>query len=116
MKAMEALSRARNEFFLATGHRAFFHRAGREPSLRFVRLLHAATGSDARDGIDVVTIMAGRGYAAVSEQFTHFGTLQFDGGKIDNPTGLLANIKTLTASAASRLRTPALPPSFLVRG
>jgi hypothetical protein len=28
-----------------------------------------------------------RWYAAVAEQFTHFGTLQVDGGKIDNPTG-----------------------------
>jgi len=26
-------------------------------------------------------------YAAISEQFTHFGTLQFEGDKIDNPTG-----------------------------
>jgi hypothetical protein len=26
-------------------------------------------------------------FAAVSEQFTHFGTLQVDGDKIDNPTG-----------------------------
>src|SRR5713101_8292017 len=26
-------------------------------------------------------------YAAVSEQFTHFGTLQFNGDEIDNPTG-----------------------------
>ena len=26
-------------------------------------------------------------YAAVSEQFTHFGTLQFNGEKIDNPAG-----------------------------
>jgi hypothetical protein len=26
-------------------------------------------------------------YAAIGEQFTHFGTLQFDGDKIDNPTG-----------------------------
>jgi hypothetical protein len=26
-------------------------------------------------------------YAAASEQFTHFGTLQFEGQKIDNPTG-----------------------------
>jgi len=73
-----------------------------------LRLLHAATG------IDVVTIMAGRGYAALSEQFTHFGTLQFDGGKIDNPTGLLANTKTSIDSAASQLRTPALLPFFLV--
>jgi hypothetical protein len=28
-----------------------------------------------------------RWYAAVAEQFTDFGTLQFDGDKIDNPTG-----------------------------
>lgn len=28
-----------------------------------------------------------RWYAAVAEQFTHFGTLQVDGDKIDNPTG-----------------------------
>ena len=26
-------------------------------------------------------------YAGVSEQFTHFGTLQFDGGEVPNPTG-----------------------------
>jgi hypothetical protein len=26
-------------------------------------------------------------YAGISEQFTHFGTLQFEGDKIDNPTG-----------------------------
>jgi len=30
-------------------------------------------------------------YAAISEQFTHFGTLQFNGGKIDNPTGQYEN-------------------------
>jgi hypothetical protein len=28
-----------------------------------------------------------RWYAAVAEQFTHFGTLQFEGDEIDNPTG-----------------------------
>ena len=26
-------------------------------------------------------------YAAVAEQFTHFGTVQFDGDEIANPTG-----------------------------
>ena len=30
-------------------------------------------------------------YAAISEQFTHFGTLQFGGDKIDNPTGQYEN-------------------------
>src|SRR3954471_14861229 len=30
---------------------------------------------------------ATRFYAAVSEQFTHFGTLQFDGEEVANPTG-----------------------------
>jgi hypothetical protein len=30
-------------------------------------------------------------YVAISEQFTHFGTLQFDGDKIDNPTGQYLN-------------------------
>jgi hypothetical protein len=30
-------------------------------------------------------------YGAVAEQFTHFGTLQFDGGEIGNPTGQYEN-------------------------
>lgn len=30
-------------------------------------------------------------YGAVDEQFTHFGTLQFDGGEIGNPTGQFEN-------------------------
>jgi hypothetical protein len=30
---------------------------------------------------------AARFYGAIVEQFTHFGTLQFEGDKIDNPTG-----------------------------
>ena len=30
-------------------------------------------------------------YAAVSEQFTHFGTLQLDGDEIDNPAGQYEN-------------------------
>src|SRR2546421_705267 len=30
-------------------------------------------------------------YVAVSEQFTHFGTLQFDGNEIGNPTGQYEN-------------------------
>ena len=30
-------------------------------------------------------------YLAVSEQFTHFGTLQFDGNEIGNPTGQYEN-------------------------
>lgn len=30
---------------------------------------------------------ASRFYAAVAEQFTHFGTLQLDGHEVDNPTG-----------------------------
>jgi hypothetical protein len=28
-----------------------------------------------------------RVYGAIAEQFTHFGTLQFDGAEVDNPTG-----------------------------
>ncbi|MEY2531803.1 MAG: hypothetical protein QOI96_1888, partial [Verrucomicrobiota bacterium] len=34
---------------------------------------------------------ASKFYAAVGEQFTHFGTLQMDGDKIDNPTGQYLN-------------------------
>lgn len=30
-------------------------------------------------------------YVAVSEQFTHFGTLQFEGNEVDNPTGQYLN-------------------------
>ncbi|MEY2531591.1 MAG: hypothetical protein QOI96_1676, partial [Verrucomicrobiota bacterium] len=34
---------------------------------------------------------ASKFYAAIGEQFTHFGTLQIDGNEIDNPTGQYLN-------------------------
>jgi hypothetical protein len=38
-----------------------------------------------------MSVAKSRFYAAIGEQFTHFGTLQVDGDKIDNPTGQYLN-------------------------
>src|SRR6516162_5549595 len=59
-------------------------------------------------------------YAAVAEQFTHFGTLQFDGHEVSNPTGqyldssvtqLVAGY-TFTDRVALQLDAPLIYRSF----
>src|SRR2546430_299951 len=40
-------------------------------------------------------------YGAIAEQFTHFGTLQLDGEKIDNPSGQYLN-SSITQLVAGR--------------
>jgi len=49
--------------------------------VRSLRLLHAATRSDVRNGF----------YGAVGEQFTRFATVQIDGREVANPTGQYEN-------------------------
>jgi hypothetical protein len=46
-----------------------------------------------------------RWYAAVAEQFTDFGTLQFDGDKIDNPTGQYLDSSITQLVAGSNINT-----------
>jgi hypothetical protein len=55
--------------------------------------MEAMSQTEVSDFGQTAPIANGRGnwlshvYVAVAEQFTHFGTLQFDGHEVDNPTG-----------------------------
>lgn len=47
----------------------------------------AAASAFGQPAANIATTQAMHFYFAVAEQFTHFGTLQFEGHEVDNPTG-----------------------------
>src|SRR2546423_14616862 len=42
---------------------------------------------EARPDLTNISVFEKQVYFAIAEQFTHFGTLQFDGNELSNPTG-----------------------------